>query len=345
MPKAFITGLGGTRLTPAERAFIAAHDPLGFILFARNVSEPEPLRLLTAELRDAVGRADAPVLVDQEGGRVARLGPPCWRASPPAALFGRLARIDGDAAIRAVYLDARLIGTELRAAGITVDGAPVLDVPIPGADPVIGDRAFDDDPGRVAALGAAFCDGLAAAGIVPVLKHIPGHGRARVDSHRALPRVGADRATLHAHDFAPFKAVAGRAGPEPWAMTAHVVYAALDADRPATLSPVVIGEAVRATIGFAGVLISDDLSMGALSGPVGTRAAAALDAGCDLVLHCNGNLAEMGEVAAACPAVAGETAARLSRSIGAVGTPSSFDAAAAGAELERLLAPVLQGAR
>jgi len=301
-PRPVIFGCAGERLGAAERRFFAEADPLGFILFRRNCREPGQLRDLVASLRDCVGRADAPVLIDQEGGRVARLGSPHWRRHPAAAELAR----EGEAA---VFGTAREIAADLAGLGITVDCAPVLDLRIAGADQVIGDRSFGADPAAVARFGRAWCDGLLAGGVLPVLKHIPGHGRARADSHVACPAVDAAADELAASDFAPFRALAEM----PWAMTAHVVYTAFDPDAPATLSSSVIGGAIRGTIGFDGVLISDDLSMGALSGPLGARAAAALAAGCDLALHCSGRLAEMEEIAAATGPLAAATAARLAR--------------------------------
>ncbi len=301
-PRPVIFGCAGERLGTAERRFFAEADPLGFILFRRNCREPGQVRDLVASLRDCVGRADAPVLIDQEGGRVARLGPPHWRRHPAAAELAR----EGEAA---VFGTARQIAADLAGLGITVDCAPVLDLRIAGADQVIGDRSFGADPAAVARFGRAWCDGLLAGGVLPVLKHIPGHGRARADSHVACPAVDAAADELAASDFAPFRALAEM----PWAMTAHVVYTAFDPDAPATLSSSVIGGAIRGTIGFDGVLISDDLSMGALSGPLGARAAAALAAGCDLALHCSGRLAEMEEIAAATGPLAAATAARLAR--------------------------------
>jgi beta-N-acetylhexosaminidase len=230
------------------------------------------------------------VLIDQEGGRVARLKPPYWPAYPPARA---IAALGGSRAEEAARLGARLIADDLAALGITVDCMPVLDLPQAGADPVIGDRAYGEAPAQVAALGAAVCDGLLAGGVLPVVKHIPGHGRAAVDSHHALPRVEAPLARLAAHDFAPFRALAAM----PWAMTAHILYTAIDADHPATLSARLIGEVIRAKIGFDGVLLSDDLSMASLPGGMSERARGALAAGCDLVLHCNGDLSEMRAVA------------------------------------------------
>src|SRR5258705_5960204 len=243
-------------------------------------------------MRDAIGRADAPVLIDQEGGRVARLQPPHWRTYPPPARIGALP--DPQAA-EAAWLGARLIADDLAILGITVDAVPVLDLPVSGADPVIGDRAYGSEPERVARLGRAVCEGMLAGGVLPIIKHIPGHGRAQVDSHRDLPRVDATREMLIASDFAPFRALSAM----PWAMTAHIVYTAIDPDAPAPFSPAVIDGVIRDHIGFDGVLISDDISMGALKGSLGERTRRALDAGGDLALHCNGVLAEMAEIAGA----------------------------------------------
>jgi beta-N-acetylhexosaminidase len=289
-PLAAILGLAGPVLSVEERAFFRDADPLGFILFARNCEAPEQVRRLVDALRGSVGRGDAPVLIDQEGGRVARLKPPHWPAYPAA---GAIASLGGATAREAARLGARLIADDLARLGITVDCMPVLDLPASGADPIIGDRAYGTAPAEIAALGAAVCDGLLAGGVLPVVKHIPGHGRAMVDSHLALPRVDAPLAELEAQDFAPFRALAAM----PWAMTAHVLYAALDPDYPATVSARLVTEVIRANIGFDGVLLSDDLSMAALPGSVGERAGRALAAGCDLVLHCNGDRAEMSEVA------------------------------------------------
>jgi beta-N-acetylhexosaminidase len=340
VPRALIVGIAGTRVGANEFTFIREADPLGFILFARNVAAREQVIALVEELRGAVGRADAPVLIDQEGGRVARLRPPQWRAAPAAAAFGALARLNRNHGLRAATLNAQLIGAELAALGITVDCAPVADVPVAEADPIIGDRAFDTAPEAVAALAGAFCDGLDAAGVLPVIKHIPGHGRAAVDSHKDLPRVTASRADLSAQDFVPFRALARRTGPQPWAMTAHVVYECCDKDAPATLSHTVITDVIRGDIGFDGVIISDDLSMDALTGPYDARAGHALSAGCDLVLHCNGRIEEMTGVAAGCGPVGAETVLRLERSLGALRPSAAFDVAAGVAELDALMATV-----
>lgn len=288
---AAIFGLRGTELSADERGFFRDADPVGFILFARNCAEPRQVHRLVSDLRDVVGREDAPVLIDQEGGRVARLRPPHWNAYPAAAT---IAALGGARALEATRLGARLIADDLAVLGITVDCMPVLDLPIDGADAVIGDRAYGAVPETVAALGGAVCEGLLAGGVLPVVKHVPGHGRALVDSHSALPVVTAPRAELEATDFAPFRALAAM----PWAMTAHVLYRAIDEAMPATLSPQVIHGAVRGFIGFDGLLLSDDVSMGALPGRIGARATRALAAGCDVVLHCNGTMEEMTAVAA-----------------------------------------------
>jgi beta-N-acetylhexosaminidase len=331
-PRAVVFGCAGERLSEEERRFFAEVDPLGFILFRRNCRSPAQLRELVAALREAVGRPDAPVLIDQEGGRVARLGPPDWRAYPAA---GRIAALPDPFAAEAARLGARLIADDLARLGVTVDCAPVLDLPAPGADPVIGDRAYGSDPARAARLGEAVAEGLLAGGVLPVIKHIPGHGRARVDSHFACPVVETSREELARTDFAPFRALAHM----PWGMTAHIVYRALDPHMPATLSPRVIGEIIRGEIGFDGVLVSDDLSMKALGGRLGERASQALSAGCDLVLHCNGDKREMADIAAATGPISARAAARLGRGE-ALRTASSksFDRAGAEARFDALLA-------
>ena len=292
-PRAVVFGLAGPALGAEERRFFRATDPLGFILFARNIETPDQVRALTASLRETIGRADAPILIDQEGGRVQRLRPPHWRSGPPPARFGDAFARDPAGAKEAARLNHRLIAADLAQLGITVDCAPVLDVPVLGAHDVIGDRAFARSPAVVAELGRAAVAGLLAGGVIPVVKHIPGHGRAFADSHRELPKVVAARAELEATDFAPFQALSDA----PWAMTAHVLYAALDPALPATQSKAVIGGIVRGAIGFAGVLVSDDLGMSALAGDFRARAGACLGAGCDVVLHCSGAMAEMRAVA------------------------------------------------
>jgi len=296
MTASIIFGCAGTSLTAEERDFFRAADPLGFILFARNVENPDQVRSLVAGLRQSVGRADAPVLIDQEGGRVARLKPPHWPARPPAAFFGELYRQRGrTTACEAVRLDARLIADDLYRLGIDVLCAPVLDLRYPTTHQAIGDRSFGGDPEVVSDLAASFIDGAIEGGVIPVLKHIPGHGRATRDSHFDLPVVEATAAELAASDFVPFRQLAARG----WGMTAHIVYRAFDAERPATQSKIVIGDVIRGRIGFDGFLMTDDLSMNALGGDFDQRTERALGAGCDAILHCNGKMAEMTEVARA----------------------------------------------
>jgi len=330
---AVIFGCEGPVLTVRERDFFAQANPLGFILFARNCQNPAQVRALVAALRGTIGRADAPVLIDQEGGRVARLRPPHWRAAPAAARFGALARGDLERACRAARLNARLLAAEVGALGISVDCAPVLDLSSPGAAGVIGDRAFGDDPALVAALGRACCEGMLEGGVIPVIKHIPGHGRATVDSHFELPVVDATRAALEQSDFHPFKALADA----PWAMTCHVVYRAIDPDHPATLSRAVIADVIRGSMGFDGVLVTDDLSMKALRGGLGARAAAALDAGCDVALHCNGVLGEMEDILAAAPSLTAAAARRLAAAARRPRATGEVDMARLAADLNNLL--------
>ena len=301
--RAILFSASGETLTADERAFFRDANPLGFILFQRNCRDPEQVRALIGDFRDCVGRGDAPVLIDQEGGRVARLKPPEWPRYPAAARLATLHEAE-----EAVRLGARLIADDLAALGVTVDAMPVLDLPVPGADAVIGDRAYGGEPALVARLGRAACDGLLAGGVLPIVKHIPGHGRARIDSHTALPLIDEDVPTLEATDFAPFRALADM----PWAMTAHVVFGVVD-ERPATLSPAVIDRVIRGSIGFDGVLVSDDIGMGALGGGFAERAAAALAAGCDLVLHCSGKLDEMRAAAEGAAPLTAAAAARLAR--------------------------------
>jgi beta-N-acetylhexosaminidase len=281
MPGAFITGVAGAALTDDERAFLRDAQPWGFILFKRNIETPDQVRSLVTTLRDVVGR-DAPVLIDQEGGRVQRLGPPHWPKYPPGAAYARLYDRDRAAGLAAARLGARLIAADLAALGIDVDCLPLADVPTADGNPVIGDRAYGDEPEKVAAIAAALADGLREGGVLPVLKHLPGHGRATADSHEKLPIVMTDRSVLERTDFAAFRPLAEL----PLGMTAHVVYAAVDPDEPATTSATVIADVIRGTIGFTGLLMSDDVSMQALSGSIAARTRAALAAGCDVALHC-----------------------------------------------------------
>lgn len=301
-PRAAIFGCLGPVLSDDERAFFADANPWGFILFSRNIENPEQLRALTGALRDAVGR-DAPILIDQEGGRVARLRPPQWRDWMPP--LDQMAIVARENRRRAMALRYRIIADELRAVGIDVNCAPMLDVATDASHDIIRNRCYSDDPETVADIGRAVADGLLAGGVLPIIKHIPGHGRAGMDSHLDLPVVDADAATLAATDFLPFARLADL----PMAMTAHIVYPALDAEACATLSPHVIG-LIRQEIGFDGLLMTDDLSMQALSGDFGARARGALAAGCDLILHCNGDPAEMTEILAETPALQGDALRR-----------------------------------
>ena len=335
-PQAVILGCAGPVLDADERRFMADADPAGFILFKRNCETPEQLRALITTLREAIARPDAPVLIDQEGGRVARLGAPHWRVPPAPALLGALAKIDETAGVRAAWLNARLVAADLHPLGITVNCVPVLDLEFGHAGNAIGDRSLGADPGAVTRLGRAVAEGSCAGGIVPAIKHMPGHGRAAADSHAVLPRIDAPLESLRARDFVPFRELRDA----PAGLTSHVCYTALDAERPGTLSKSVIAEAVRGAIGFDGLLISDDLSMGALTGPVGARAAASLEAGCDIALHCNGKRNEMEEVAAAVPRLAGVARERFDRMLAARQEPEPFDETADRRELDELLAQV-----
>jgi beta-N-acetylhexosaminidase len=330
-PRAVVLGCAGEELHADEWRFFADANPAGFVLFRRNCRAPDQLRRLVEDLRASVGREDIPVLVDQEGGRTVRLRPPGWRSYPAAAQIGALTDPLAEEAARLV---ARLIADDLARLGITVNCMPVVDLAVPGADPVIGDRSYGSDPDRVMVLGRAACEGLLEGGVLPVLKHIPGHGRALVDSHRACPIVETPRAELSRTDFAPFRALAAT----PWAMTAHIVYHDIDPASPATISQRVISEVIRGEIGFHGVLISDDLSMRALGGTLGERARQALAAGCDLALHCSGDRGEMEEVIAAAAPVTTEVAARLARGEAMRRSPGEFDRAAAERRLDMLLA-------
>lgn len=319
--KSMILGCSGKSLTREEADFYRGERPWGFILFARNVGEPEQVRDLVASLRDATGRPDAPVLIDQEGGRVQRLRPPLAPNYPAGAALGALWRQDRAAGERSAWLLARLHAFDLLRYGVTVDCLPVLDVPVEGASDVIGARAYGKDPEIVTALGRASAEGLMAGGVLPVMKHIPGHGRAVADTHFELPTVHTPRAELSRHDFAPFKALSDL----PMAMTAHVVYAAIDPDGPATTSARVIEEVVRGEIGFDGLLMSDDTSMKALSGDFPSKAAAILAAGCDMVLHCNGVMEEMKGIASRTTALEGRSLERADRALAAIGERDRAD--------------------
>ncbi|MCF3628850.1 beta-N-acetylhexosaminidase [Thalassospiraceae bacterium LMO-SO8] len=308
-PRAAVFGCEGPALSDAEKRFFEDANPLGFILFARNIETPDQVRALVRDLRATVGDAAAPVLIDQEGGRVQRLRPPHWPDRPPASQFAAAYRENPDRASADLAANARAIARDLAGLGITVDCWPVLDLPQPGADPIIGDRALGADTAAIAALGGVIIDALHAGGVTPVIKHIPGHGRATVDSHKALPVVATDLATLRDTDFAPFRAL----NAAPWAMTAHVVYTAVDPGTCATFSPKVVDRVIRGDIGFDGLLISDDLSMHALTGAFAERTRRALAAGCDVVLHCNGVMAEMAPVAEAAHIMTDKALARAAR--------------------------------
>ncbi len=328
---ALICGCAALALSEEESAFFARTQPWGLILFRRNVADPVQVAALCAAFRASVGRSDAPVFIDQEGGRVQRLRPPHWPDYPAAAAYAALpVAVDGR---EAAMLAGRLIAHDLRSVGITATCAPVLDVRAPGSHDVIGDRAFGRDVETVTDFGRVFAGGLMAGGVLPVVKHMPGHGRAGVDSHHHLPVVTTDRATLDRIDFEPFRRLADL----PMAMTAHVVYTALDPDAPATTSRTVVTEIMRGAIGFGGLLLSDDLSMNALSGSLGERAAAARDAGCDILLHCNGVFAEASAVAAEAVPVAGAVERRIAAAMERLRPPAPFDREAASARLQELL--------
>ena len=330
--RAFITGLAGLTISANERAFLQEARPWGLIIFKRNVSTPNQVAELTSSFRDTVGW-EAPVLVDQEGGRVQRLAPPHWPAYPPGARYGALYDREPAAGLAAARLAGHLIASDLAGIGIDVDCLPLADVPVAGADGVIGDRAYGSEPGKVAAIAAAIAQGLQAGGVLPVLKHLPGHGRAKADSHHQLPVVDTDRATLERTDFAAFRPLAGL----PLGMTAHVVFSSIDPVAPATTSVTMVREVIRGFIGFQGLLMSDDISMDALSGTPAERSRAALAAGCDIVLHCNGDFAEMNAVAGSVPELAAEAAARADKALAQRSAPERFDVDEARALFARMV--------
>ncbi|MCJ2058863.1 beta-N-acetylhexosaminidase [Methylobacterium sp. J-048] len=305
--RALILGCAGKTLSAEEAAFFRDVRPWGFILFKRNIGTPDEVRALTASLRDCLGSAAAPILIDQEGGRVQRMGPPHWPAYPAGGRYGRL----NGSATAIARLGARLIAHDLAEVGINVDCAPVLDVPAPGSHDIIGDRAYGSNPDSVAEIGRAVAEGLIAGGVLPVMKHVPGHGRAACDSHHGLPVVEATREALAGQDFRPFQALADL----PMAMSAHVVFTAIDPDRPATQSAAVIRDVIRGAIGFDGLLMTDDLSMHALTGTFRDRTQAAFAAGIDIGLHCNGAMDEMRAVAEAAPALSDEAARRAAAAL------------------------------
>ena len=331
--RAFITGVSGPELNAAEREFIRAERPWGFILFKRNVETPTQVITLVRELRKAAGGPETPVLIDQEGGRVQRLGPPHWPVYPAGAAFGVLYDIDPYLGLSAARLSARLIAADLIDLGVTVDCLPLADVPVPGADAVIGNRAYGTMPDKVAAIGRAVTEGLEQGGVLPVLKHIPGHGRATADTHFRLPVVDNSRAELERTDFAAFQPLADL----PMAMTAHVVFSALDPAHPATTSATIVEQVIRGMIGFQGLLMSDDVSMNALAGSLAERSRAIFAAGCDMVLHCNGKFDEMRQVAAETPELSGKALERARRALATRRVPQAFDRLAARAELDALM--------
>ena len=334
-PRAILFGCAGPVLSPQERDLFSRAQPLGFILFGRNCRTPAQLHRLVADLRAAIGQPRAPVLMDQEGGRVARLRPPHWRAHPAATHIGALAERDLDLAIEAATINARLCASELAAAGIDVNCAPVLDLARPETTAAIGNRAYAGTPNIVAKLGLAVCQGHLAGGVLPVIKHIPGHGRATVDSHHELPIVNASHADLAAADFQPFKALAAQA----WGMTCHLLFPALDPDNPATQSKSIIADVIRGEIGFDGFLLSDDISMQALGGDIASRSAKALQAGCDAVLHCTGLFGEMETLSESIPPLTDAAWARFNRGQDARQNPAPIDAPALEVRLAALLAP------
>ncbi|MEM6464083.1 MAG: beta-N-acetylhexosaminidase [Pseudomonadota bacterium] len=332
--KAMILGCSGLELTREERGFFAEHRPWGFILFARNVSERQQLSDLVEALRDCIGRPDAPVLIDQEGGRVQRIKPPLAAAYPPASSIGELFEANREDGLRCAWLMGRLHAFDLAAFGINVNCLPVLDVPVRGVHDVIGNRAFCEDPQAVTLLGKAVMEGLTAGGVLPVIKHMPGHGRTMVDSHLSLPVVDATLEELRASDFAPFAALADA----PMAMTAHIVFKAIDPENPATSSAQIIAEIIRQEFGFSGLLMSDDVSMEALSGSLTERAQAIFAAGCDIVLHCNGILSEMEEISLNTPRLEGAALQRTDWVMSLFGTVDNENENAFRAEFDGLIA-------
>lgn len=334
-PRAFICGLAGTTLLQEEAEFLREARPWGLILFKRNTQSPDQIRRLCRDARAALGAEGAPILIDQEGGRVQRFGPPHLRSYPPGSVYGAIYRQNPLAGVEAAYLGGKLIALDLHGLGITVDCLPVLDMPIDGGTTAIGDRALGHEPDAVVTLGGAQIDGLMSGGVLPVAKHMPGHGRATVDSHQELPRVDATLAELEARDFMPFRLLAKRV---PLGMTGHILFLDIDDSAPATLSSAVIGKVIRTRIGFDGALMTDDISMGALSGDLRGRAEAALQAGCDMVLHCNGDMQEMRDVAAAAPELAGDALRRADAALAFRRPPEEADRPALEARYDFLVA-------
>ena len=336
--RAVIFGCAAHVLSADEVAFFASEQPWGFILFARNCDTPSQIKTLCDQLRQSVGRVDAPILIDQEGGRVARLRPPLAPTRPPMKSFGDLLALDPAAAARAARLGARLIAADLHALGINVNCVPMVDVRQDSAHDIVGDRSFGTDPEMVSALGAEVIAGCLAGGVLPIIKHIPGHGRALVDSHLDLPRVTATRAELQQCDFAPFKTLANSS---PMAMSAHVIYEAYDPDHCATQSPIIIEDVIRGEIGFDGLLMTDDLSMKALGGSFEGRSAKALKAGCDMLLHCNGDMTQMVDVARAAPVLSGDARRRADAALALLKPVAGFDQQAEEKNFAELMKPVM----
>ena len=332
---AAVYGCQGAELASEDRAFFRDVRPFGFILLGinGNIESPSQVAALCDQLRDSIGNPNAPILIDQEGGRVQRLKPPHWQNRPAARRFGELFDRHPDQGREAAYLCARLIAHDLRSVGVTVNCAPVLDVPVKGAHDIIGDRAYSFDPTTVIELGRATIDGYLDGGVLPVIKHVPGHGRAMADSHLALPRVATPGNELSAHDFVTFRSL----NQAPMAMTAHVVFEAIDPRRPATTSPKVIRSIIRGEIGFEGLLVSDDLSMSALEGPLSARTKAALFAGCDIALHCNGKRDEMMDVAKEAKELQGDALSRADAALAHLRAPAPLDVAAAEARVREML--------
>lgn len=332
--RAFISGCEGARLSESEKSFFRRETPCGLILFARNCETSDQIRALIASFHQAVGSDEALILIDQEGGRVQRLKPPLWRQYPAAQAFSALHERDAGAGLAAARLGAQLIARDLAALGITVNCAPVLDLPVEGAHDIIGDRAYGRAVEQVVALGRAVAEGYLAGGVLPVIKHIPGHGRAGADSHAALPVVETPRAELEETDFAPFRALSDM----PLGMTAHILFTGLDPERPASASPHIVESVIRDSIGFDGLLMCDDIGMGALAGIMEQRARAVLKAGCDVVLHCSGDFAEMQAVAEVTPDLDGDALRRFEAARERLGQPQAFDEAQALALLGESLA-------
>ena len=334
--KALIAGCSGFELTTAERSFFREHRPCGLILFARNCVSRDQIADLAGAARECVAGEELLVLVDQEGGRVQRMGPPRWRKYPAARAFGRLYETDRGEGMEAAHAVARLMAADLFEAGINADCAPVLDVPVAGAHDIIGDRAYGEDPQTIIALARAFAQGLLDGGVLPVVKHIPGHGRARADSHKDLPVISASLEELSESDFKPFAAL----NDLPMAMTAHVVLSAVDDVAPASVSAPIMAQVIRRRIGFGGLVMSDDLDMAALAGSLAERAAGVIAAGCDVALHCSGVPGDMQAVADAVPQLSGAALERLGQAFGRLKAPVAFDAERAENLLEKALSAV-----